>query len=88
MTATEERIAELAMAAVAFEALTDYLVPSSAEAINLKTDHTVTPSPSNPLGVKGIGEAGTIASTPAVVNAIVDALCQIDQNTTQEGSAQ
>jgi len=80
MTATEERIAELAMA--------EYLVPSPAEAINLKTDHTVTPSPSNPLAVKGIGEAGTIASTPAVVNAIVDALCQIDQNTTQEGSAQ
>ena len=36
--------------------------------------HTVTPTPTNPLGVKGIGEAGTIASTPAVINAVVDAL--------------
>jgi len=36
--------------------------------------HTVTPSPSNSLGVKGIGEAGTIAATPAVVNAVIDAL--------------
>jgi carbon-monoxide dehydrogenase large subunit len=54
--------------------LTDYLVPSAAEVPSLHLDHTVTPSPTNPLGVKGIGEAGTIASTPAVVNAIVDAL--------------
>jgi carbon-monoxide dehydrogenase large subunit len=37
-------------------------------------DRTITPSPSNPLGVKGIGEAGTIASSAAVINAIVDAL--------------
>jgi aerobic carbon-monoxide dehydrogenase large subunit len=54
--------------------LTDYLVPTAAEMPNIVTDHTVTPSPSNPLGVKGIGEAGTIAATPAVINAIVDAL--------------
>jgi len=40
----------------------------------MKLDHTVTPSPTNPMGVKGIGEAGTIASTPAVMNAVVDAL--------------
>ena len=39
-----------------------------------ETDRTVTPSPNNPLGVKGIGEGGTIASTPAVVNAVMDAL--------------
>jgi carbon-monoxide dehydrogenase large subunit len=37
-------------------------------------DATVTPSPVNPMGVKGVGEAGTIGSTPAVVNAVVDAL--------------
>ena len=37
-------------------------------------DHTTTPSPTNPMGAKGIGEAGTIASTPAVMNAVVDAL--------------
>jgi carbon-monoxide dehydrogenase large subunit len=54
--------------------LMDYLVPSAADVPPVQTDHTVTPSPTNPLGVKGIGEAGTIAATPAVVNAIVDAL--------------
>src|SRR5690606_6780554 len=55
-------------------ALTDYLMPTAVEALSYKLDHTVTPSPTNPLGVKGVGEAGTIASTPAVMNAIVDAL--------------
>jgi aerobic carbon-monoxide dehydrogenase large subunit len=54
--------------------LIDYLVPSAAEVPSLELASTVTPSPSNPLGVKGIGEAGTIAATPAVINAIVDAL--------------
>jgi aerobic carbon-monoxide dehydrogenase large subunit len=54
--------------------LADYLVPSAAEMPSFTLANTVTPSPSNPLGVKGIGEAGTIASTPAVINAIVDAL--------------
>jgi len=54
--------------------LADYLVPSAAELPDMKLDHTVTPSGSNPMGVKGIGEAGTIASTPAVINAVVDAL--------------
>ncbi len=54
--------------------LADYLVPSAAEFPLLKLDHTVTPSPTNPMGVKGIGEAGTIAATPAVINAVVDAL--------------
>jgi carbon-monoxide dehydrogenase large subunit len=54
--------------------LTDYMMPSAAEFPSFVTDYTVTPSPSNPMGVKGIGEAGTIASTPAVINAIVDAL--------------
>ena len=54
--------------------LADYLVPSAAELPSFTLDHTVTPSPTNPMGVKGIGEAGTIATTPAVMNAIVDAL--------------
>ena len=54
--------------------LADYLVPSAAELPAMKLDHTVTPSNSNPMGVKGIGEAGTIAATPAVINAVVDAL--------------
>jgi carbon-monoxide dehydrogenase large subunit len=52
----------------------DYLVPSSADLPAFVTDRTETPATSHPLGVKGVGEAGTIASTPAVVNAVVDAL--------------
>ena len=54
--------------------LVDYLVPVAADMPTFDTDRTETPSVTNPLGVKGVGEAGTIASTPAVVNAIVDAL--------------
>lgn len=54
--------------------LIDYCVPSAAEVPYFRLDHTVTPSPTNILGVKGIGEAGTIAATPTVVNAVVDAL--------------
>src|SRR5690606_34670403 len=54
--------------------LIDYCVPSAAEVPSFKLDHTVTPSPTNALGVKGIGEAGTIGAAPTVVNAIVDAL--------------
>jgi carbon-monoxide dehydrogenase large subunit len=54
--------------------LLNYLVPSAAELPSFDLDRTVTPSPTNPLGVKGVGETGTIASTPAVVNAVIDAL--------------
>ncbi len=54
--------------------LADYLVPSAADLPSYTLSSTVTPSPTNPLGVKGVGEAGTIASTPAVMNAVVDAL--------------
>jgi carbon-monoxide dehydrogenase large subunit len=52
----------------------DYAVPRASWLPNLELDETVTPSPVNPIGVKGVGEAGTIASTAAVVNAVVDAL--------------
>ncbi|WP_435202516.1 xanthine dehydrogenase family protein molybdopterin-binding subunit [Janibacter sp. GS2] len=52
----------------------DYTLPSASDLPSFATDRTVTPSTDNPLGVKGVGEAGTIASTPAVVNAVVDAL--------------
>ncbi|GAA2337443.1 molybdopterin-dependent oxidoreductase [Saccharopolyspora halophila] len=52
----------------------EYLVPSAADLPDFTTDRTETKATSNALGVKGVGEAGTIASTPAVVNAIVDAL--------------
>jgi aerobic carbon-monoxide dehydrogenase large subunit len=54
--------------------MVDYLVPAAPDLPDFVTDRTVTPSTSNPLGVKGVGEAGTIASTPAVVAAVVDAV--------------
>ncbi|MBO2462985.1 xanthine dehydrogenase family protein molybdopterin-binding subunit [Actinomadura violacea] len=54
--------------------MADYLIPSAADLPSFTTDRTETPATSNPMGVKGVGEAGTIASTPAVVNAVVDAL--------------
>jgi len=52
----------------------DYTPPTAADLPDIVTDRTETPATTHPLGVKGVGEAGTIASTPAVVNAIVDAL--------------
>ena len=51
-----------------------YALPSAAELPNIETDRTVTPSPVNSLGVKGIGEGGTIAASAAVTNAVIDAL--------------
>ncbi len=54
--------------------LMDYAVPRAAHVPNFELDRTETPSPVNPLGVKGVGEAGTIGATPAIVNAVVDAL--------------
>lgn len=54
--------------------LAEYLVPSAADVPSITTGHTVTPSPTNQLGVKGIGEAGTIGAAPCIINAVVDAL--------------
>jgi carbon-monoxide dehydrogenase large subunit len=54
--------------------LIDYLVPTANEFPNFELDHTVTPTPTNELGVKGIGEAGTIAASAAIINAVCDAL--------------
>jgi len=54
--------------------LVDYMVPTAPDLPSFELASATTPSPSNPLGVKGIGEAGTIASTPAIINAIVNAL--------------
>ena len=56
----------------------DYAVPKSSHIPEIKTASTVTESPHNPLGVKGVGEAGTIAAPQAVVNAVVDALEPFD----------
>jgi carbon-monoxide dehydrogenase large subunit len=51
-----------------------YALPSAAEVPMFELDRTETPSPVNSLGVKGVGEAGTIASSAAVTNAVIDAL--------------
>jgi carbon-monoxide dehydrogenase large subunit len=53
---------------------TNYLVPSAVELPSFELDRTETPSPTNPLGVKGVGETGAIASPAAVMNAVADAL--------------
>jgi aerobic carbon-monoxide dehydrogenase large subunit len=55
----------------------DYAVPRAEDIPEYVLGHTVTPSPSNPLGVKGVGEAGTIGATPAIANAIMDALAPL-----------
>jgi aerobic carbon-monoxide dehydrogenase large subunit len=69
--------------------LGDYSLPRAAHFPTFELDRTETPTPRNPLGVKGIGEAGTIGSTPALVNAVVDALApfgitHLDMPTTPE----
>jgi carbon-monoxide dehydrogenase large subunit len=60
--------------------MADYLLPAASDLPAFTTDRTESPATSNPLGVKGVGEAGTIASTPAVVNAIVDAVRHLGVN--------
>ena len=57
--------------------LMDYLIPSAAELPSFEVSNTETASPRNPLGAKGIGESGTIGSTPAVHNAVVDAVSHL-----------
>ena len=52
----------------------DYALPTAAELPSFETDRTVTPSPVNSMGVKGVGEAGTIAASAAVTNAVIDAI--------------
>ncbi len=69
--------------------LADYLMPSAAELPSFEVSNTETASPLNPLGAKGIGESGTIGSTPAIHNAVVDAVshlgvAHIDMPTTPE----
>ena len=55
----------------------DYALPKAEDLPSFETDRTVTPSPVNPMGVKGAGETGTIASTAAVANAVLDALAPL-----------
>ncbi len=54
--------------------LMNYTIPSAAEFVSFEAHHTETPTPLNPLGAKGIGEASTVGSTPAIQNAVIDAL--------------
>ena len=54
--------------------LAEYLVPAASDVPSITLGESITPSPSNPLGVKGVGEAGTIGAAPCVMNAVVDAL--------------
>lgn len=54
--------------------LMDYAMPKAGDLPSFETDHTVTLSPRTALGVKGIGESATIGSTPAIANAVLDAL--------------
>ena len=58
--------------------LMDYAVPRASHVPDFELDRTETPSLVNPLGVKGVGEAGTIGATPAIVGAIVDALAPLE----------
>lgn len=57
--------------------LTDYALPRAADIPRMELARTVTPTPVNPMGVKGVGEAGTIGATPCLVNAVVDALAPL-----------
>jgi aerobic carbon-monoxide dehydrogenase large subunit len=58
----------------------DYALPTAAELPSFETDRTVTPSPVNSMGVKGVGEAGTIAASAAVTNAVIDAIRPLGVN--------
>jgi len=57
--------------------LAEYLVPAASDVPHMRLGHSVTPSPTNSLGVKGVGEAGTIGAAPTVINAVVDALSHL-----------
>ncbi len=59
------------------QSLSEYMVPTAREAPRIESHFVETPSPHNPLGVKGVGETGTIAAPPCIVNAIIDALSHL-----------
>ncbi|WP_226343971.1 xanthine dehydrogenase family protein molybdopterin-binding subunit [Agilicoccus flavus] len=61
----------------------DYTLPTAADTISFVTDNTVTPATTNDIGAKGVGEAGCIASTPAVVNSVIDAVRHLGVNDIQ-----
>ncbi|MYA19872.1 MAG: molybdopterin-dependent oxidoreductase, partial [Chloroflexi bacterium] len=73
---TEEAVYDEESGQLLSASFMDYAIPRARDLPRFELDHTVTPSPLNPMGVKGIGEAGTIGSTPSIVNAAVDALSE------------
>ena len=73
---TEEAVYDEESGQLVTASFMDYAIPRARDLPRFELDNTVTPSPLNPMGVKGIGEAGTIGSTPSIVNAAVDALSE------------
>ena len=73
----EEMVYDEASGQLRSATFTDYMIPTANEIPDIQLDKTITPSPTNELGVKGIGEAGTIASSVAVINAVCDALAPL-----------
>jgi carbon-monoxide dehydrogenase large subunit len=75
--ALQERVVYDADGQLLSGSLLDYALPIASQVIAPVTDHIVTPSPLNPLGAKGMGEAGIIGTPPAIVNAAIDALAPL-----------
>jgi carbon-monoxide dehydrogenase large subunit len=69
-----EEVSYDAQANLLTPSFTEYAMPSAADLVTMRTDRRVTPATTNPLGTKGVGEAGAIAAPPAVMNAVLDAL--------------
>jgi aerobic carbon-monoxide dehydrogenase large subunit len=75
--ALQERVVYDADGQLVTATLLDYALPTAGQVVSPVTDHIVTPSPLNPLGAKGMGEAGIIGTPPAIVNAAIDALASL-----------
>jgi carbon-monoxide dehydrogenase large subunit len=75
--ALQERVVYDADGQLVTASLLDYALPTAGQVVSPVTDHIVTPSPLNPLGAKGMGEAGIIGTPPAIVNAAIDALAPL-----------
>jgi carbon-monoxide dehydrogenase large subunit len=75
--ALQERVVYDADGQLVTASLLDYALPTAAQVVSPTTGHIVTPSPLNPLGAKGMGEAGIIGTPPAIVNAAIDALAPL-----------
>ncbi|MGE3908579.1 MAG: xanthine dehydrogenase family protein molybdopterin-binding subunit [Chloroflexota bacterium] len=75
--ALQERMVYDADGQLVTASLLDYALPTAGQVVSPVTDHIVTPSPLNPLGAKGMGEAGIIGTPPAIINAAIDALAPL-----------